>query len=370
MKNRRHVAFSVGSILLILLLVSVSFGWKKRVDAIRDQKFSTIADRVHFSIQQARDLSVVSPGRARALVLGAQTNLDEELNTEKDRALRARLATLSQEVTDALRGAGRVMSVIPEIYLDLGFIREGTKGSAMSLAGKNLVVFDKTAHVVLFISSVDRGGEVIGGGDTIVTARAVAGTEKQTYVLTDHSVVRIDGDKKTSDPVITDDEEIWKDPSDIAVFAGNVYIVDRGTSEVYKYPSAGSGFGNRKRWFAPGIVPDLSAIQSFSVEGDAWFLFSNGTLKRYHQGAPVSFSESGADEFSEAESLSVPPDGTRVWILDRGNGKIVAFDRESGEYTGQWVSDTIKSATSIAVSEELGKAFLLAGEKIYVVAIQ
>lgn len=369
-EKRRRIARSVGIILLVLLLVSVGFGSRRRAEGLRDEELKRIEDQVRYAMEQASGLSAISPARARSVVLTARASVQQESTSTKDKYIRSRLAALDKELESALNTAGHVMSANPELYLDLGLVREGTTGSAMSLFGKKLFVLDRSSGVLLLLSTDDRSGEVVGGGDVLSKARAVAGSDKKGHVVTDHSVVEVIIDDKTSTPVVTDDDGVWKDPIGIAYFSGNMYIFDRAASEIYKYPSTESGFGSRRRWLAPGVTPDLSDAVSFAVDGDAWVLFRDGSIKRFRRGSQISFSESGADPFGDAASFSIPTGGSRTWILDRENGRVVAFDRESGEYAGQWESDLFKNATSLAVSEEFGKMFFLAGEKIYVVGIE
>lgn len=374
LEKRRKIALSVGTILLILLLVSVGFGSRRRAEALREGKLRRIEDQARYAMEQASGLSAISPARARSLILTARTSVQQESASTKDKYIRSRLEVLDKELKSALNTAGHVMSANPELYLDLGLVRKDTTGSAMSLVGNKLFVLDRSSEVLLLLSTDDRSGEVVGGGGALSGTRAVAGADKKGYVLADHSVVEVVIDDKTSTSVVSDDEGALRDPIGIAYFSGNIYIFDRGASEIYKYPAAppagGAGFGSRRRWLAPGVVPDLSDAVSFAVDGDAWVLFKDGSIKRFRRGSQISFSESGADPFGEAASFSIPTEGSRVWILDRGNGRVVAFSRDSGEYAGQWESDLFKSATSLAVSEELGKLFLLAGEKIYVTGIE
>lgn len=374
MNKQRKIALSAGNILLVLLVISIGFGAKRRIDLIRQKKISEIENKTTYAIEQAKSLSSLSPGRARSLILGAQKNIQEELENTKDGYVRSRLTGLSINLKNTLNAVGHIIVSNPELYLDLGLIREGASGSTMSLLGDKLFVLDRNTGVLLALSTVNRSGEVVGGGGILADAQAIYGSEKHAYVLTDHSVIQVSVDGKTSTPIITDEEGIWKEPIDIAFFSGNIYILDKGTSELYKYPSSllagGSGFGSRRRWFNPGVTPDLSQALGFSIDGDAWILFRDGTVKRFRQGTPVRFSMSGADEFGEAASFSVPTGGSRIWILDRGNGRVIAFNREDGEYVGQWTSDIMKESSSLAVSEEQEKMFLLVDKKVYVAGIQ
>lgn len=377
-KKRRRIALSVGTILLVLLLVSVGLGSRRRADALLEEELKRIEDQVRYAMEQASGLSAISPARARSVVLTVRASVQQESASTKDRYIRSRLEALDKELGSALNTAGHIISANPELYLDLGLVRKGTTGSVMSLFGNKLFVLDRSSGVLLLLSTEDHSGEVVGGGDALSGARTVAGSDKRGYVLTDHSVAEVIVDDKTSTPVVTDDDETWKDPIGIAYFSGNIYVFDRGASEIYKYPStdsgqapsAESGFGSRRRWLAPGVTPDLSGAVSFAIDGDAWILLKDGSIKRFRRGSQISFSESGADPFGEAAGLSIPIGGSRVWILDRENGRVVAFSRDSGEYAGQWESDLLRSATSFAVSEELRKMFLLAGEKIYVTGIE
>lgn len=364
-QKQRRVALSVGAILLVLLLVSVGLGARRRQHLKREVALERLDERVTYLTGQAGKLAGMQPARAREMLVTEKAKLERELAVTTDKAVAARIASLLEELDRSLETAGRVIRANPEEFLDIGLIREDTRGSSMAGSGEQLLILDSAAGVLLLVSAVNRSGEVVGGG--IESALGVAGSSKQAYILMNNRILETIYAGKTSTPVVEDQEQSWEDPIAIAFFSGSLYLLDRGASDIYKYPPTGSGYGARNRWLAPGFTPDLTDAQDMDIDGDVWVLHASGRIAKYRHGASAGFRLEGVGDLKAPKRLSVPVVGERVWILEPAAQRVVAVDRETGAYAGQWVAEMIGKTDDLVVSEELGKIFLLAGEKIYVI---
>lgn len=365
--KRKKMALSLGGILCLLLLVSVFFGWLKRQESARDRQVGQITEEIEYAINSANDLSRLQPGRARSLLIDTKTKLQQQILDIQDKKIKLRLEKLVTKVDESLVSAGMVVKVDPELYMDLGLIRESTVGTDMSGNNDQLFILDSNAGVVLTVSQTDRRGEVVGG--SVGGADSIAGGNGHAYVLVGHKIVDILLDKKTVDTAVEDETEEWKTPSSLSVFGGSLYVLDPGGNDLSRYSATETGFGSRRRWFGPGVEPDLSAAVDMSIDGEIWILNDDGNVSRFVRGNPTSFKLNETDLVKSAISIAVTFEGNKIWLLQPAENRVVAFDKQSGEYAGQWVSDKIALSTRMVVNEESGKIFLLAGEKIYLINV-
>lgn len=368
-RQRRRVALSVAQILLVLLVVSLVLGtWQRRL-AAQASGVAETQSRVEFAINQAAELGKFQPARAVELLQAESDNIDLQLRSIRSQAAATKLADLKRQLQQALEQSGRVVKLEPEIFLTLNLIREQTFGEQLSLWGEQLFVLDPRNGVLLAISAVNRSGEVAGGGEALAGAIRVAGSVRQVYVLTPDQIVEINLETHQSALVVEAQGE-WQEAIDIGAFSSSLYVLDRGASDIFKYPAIDDGFGQRRRWLAPGFAPDLSTAVDMDIDGDVWVLHQDGRISKFRHGASAGFRLRPIDQLIEPVAVSVPIDGNRLWILDKGDRRVVAFDRESGEYQGQWVAEAFGEATDIAVNEKLGRIFVLSSEKIYFVEVE
>jgi hypothetical protein len=161
--------------------------------------------------------------------------------------------------------------------------------------------------------------------------------------------------KKDEIKKVIEPDEFWKEPANISTFAGNIYILDRGQSEIWKYPTLGDTFGGRRRWLAVGITPDLSNVVDMKVVGDVWLLTSTGKLERYGRGAPVPFGMEGFPAKGEAKKLSEPSaiwvTDSMVYVLENGASRIVVFGTD-GKYKSQYINSEFNKAQDLVVVDD------------------
>jgi hypothetical protein len=81
----------------------------------------------------------------------------------------------------------------------------------------------------------------------------------------------------------------WIDPIAIAVFRGNLYVLDRGASQIWRYvPPAGERrYSNAPEEYFIGFRPDLSGAVDLGIseDGAVFILFSDGSVSKYLRNA-------------------------------------------------------------------------------------
>lgn len=373
--RRRRIAQTAGGMVLLVLAVAVTVGGRLRIGTLRRQHITTLVERSQYAVREARLLSSVDLSRARAILDEHTRAVEEAIASELDEQNRDMLSSILGGLRKTVDEVSRVHRVTPIDYLDLSLVRDGTIGSVMDVADDTLFVLDREDGVVLSVSTITRASLVVGGGEILERARslaaasdAAAATFDAAYVLTDDEVVAVDASGRSSTSVVSSDGE-WQDAQFIAVYGGNVYVLDRSISELYKYAKEADGFGQRQRWLAPGVTADFSKVLDLAIDGRVWILQSDGVVLRFDRGGRTNFRIQPIDEFAEPVAFTVPVQGANVWILDRVGKRVVAFDRESGAYVGQWVSDVLADAVDIAIDEEHETLFILTGEAISTVSI-
>lgn len=365
--RRRRLMFSVAFFLLVLLGVSIFFGWRRRIEDERERAFYAIWEVADHQYNQAVELIELNPLRSRALLSQAKQQIERALSdpqTGLSKEQVQRFSDRSDEISSMLEqvsGEHRIEE--GEVFLDLELVRPNSYADSLSLHEDTLVVLDRASGVLLRVGVANKSADPVGGGVLLSGSYVAAAYAGRGFVFSASGVVEVSLTGRTS-AVVVEPDPVWGEIADLEVFGGNLYLLDRGNGEIFRYQGVEGGFGPRHRWFGEGVTPDLSQAKSMAIDGDIWLLESDSLL-RFRRGAAEPFSISGLDlQFNQPISIYTDDESEQVYILDRGNQRVVVLDK-SGEYKEQYLWEGIETVSDMVVSEEEGKILLLSGSIIY-----
>lgn len=365
--RRSRLMLSVAGVILLMLLLSVFFGFRHRIAKEREEKFLAIWEVVEHQYNEAESLVELNPLRARSLLAEARNLIEQELEGEK-------VNDLSEQQTDKLeRKLEEVRLLITKVsgeykleersvFLNLSLVRDNTRGTAAALYENTLVVLDKAEAVLVKVNTNNRQSDIVGGGSLLNGSEFAAVAVNRGFVFSDSGVIEVSLAGKTSAVVIEKDAE-WGQIAAMETFAGNLYLLDKGQSEIFRYQGGEGGFGARRRWLGEGVFPDLSSAVDMAIDGDVWVLTSDSILK-FRRGASERFSISGLEKkLNNPKGIFTDADSEGVYVLDQGNQRAVVFDK-NGEYKAQYIWEGMGSVSDLVVEEDKGRMLLLSGSDI------
>ncbi|KXK09810.1 MAG: hypothetical protein UZ22_OP11002000974 [Microgenomates bacterium OLB23] len=187
----------------------------------------------------------------------------------------------------------------------------------------------------------------------------VALHQDEPYVFsTNDGVFRITSDK--TEVLIEKDEE-WGDIKDMWMYNGNIYMVDAGKDELYKYLVAEGGYSAKTSYIKSGKA-DLAKASSMAIDRSVYVALGSRVLK-YESGNSVAFSIKipGGDDI-EFDDIFSSEDLDNVYLLDKESKKIFVVSKE-GEFLKQISASAIENSTDFVVDQEQG-ILLLVKDKI------
>jgi hypothetical protein len=128
----------------------------------------------------------------------------------------------------------------------------------------------------------------------------------------------------------------WQNPIAIAVFRANLYVLDKGANQIWRYvpPSGERRYSAApEEYFNGDTLPDLSGAVDFGIseEGAIYILFEDGTLRRYRRNIqgiveeqPFDYRQAPPGAITSGAALFVDndPASLQLYILDRQNETI------------------------------------------------
>jgi hypothetical protein len=355
---------------VVLLVVSLGFAFRQQRASEENRRWVAVRQEVERYIKESEELYDLNPLRARALQ-GEALGLVEEYRAGG--VIKKAEIWMEETETELRRTLAEMMNITlleeAGVFLDLELVREGSEGDGLDFDGEELLVLDKESEVVLAIKVDSKQAEVVGGGVLLKGARLAAVYFGRGLVVADTGVVELSLIAKTS-AVVVDEDEVGGGVVAIDMFGGNLYFLDGKKGKIYKLAGIEGGFGSPQEWLGAGIEPDFSKVTAMAIDGDIWVLTSTGKVEKYTRGVGVAVEIQGLDvELKEPKVIYTDEESERVYILDKGNTRVVVADKD-GVYQGQYQWSGIQNSSDMVVAEKEGKILLLSGSKIYEIQIE
>ena len=342
-------------VLLLGLGVSLVMGIRNKTITQKKNKASELTKLAEDKLNQGKILASSDVNQGKVLGLEAEKLSEQALSLNKTNE---EAAFLKEETKKFIVSLGEEAAVTPSLFMDLNLITDGASGIAFSLADKNLAILDQIKNKIYLLNWEKKSSEVIdntGGKGNLITSY-----DSRVFILDDKGIFEKE-DKKTSLKVAKDSS--WEEITGLGTFFGNLYLLDKGASNIWRYLGANGEFGAKKSWFV-GTPPDLSGGVSLAIDGSIWVLTKDKILK-LTLGQEDNFALSKMPEsFSEPIKIYTSADAQNLYILDKGNGKVYQITK-TGEFKTSYSWSGFKGASDIVAIESAKKLFILSGAKIF-----
>lgn len=116
-------------------------------------------------------------------------------------------------------------------------------------------------------------------------------------------------------------------PRAIAVYAGNFYVLDTGSSQIWRYTSIGDSYPDQPSPVFTEFQPDLSNAIDMDIDanGNVYILFLDGTVNKYFGGIQEGFAVQGLPQpIAQPSALFIDqsPFDPAFYIADPGGNHI------------------------------------------------
>lgn len=358
--SRARKASLVGIILLVILGISIYFGMNARRDKLAREEYEPrLLSAIH-DYEEALELAPLSQSRARELILASRKVANELTN---EGIVDERLSELSSNITSHLGSIAGIYDDKAEVFLDLSIVSNGFQGSDLAFSGGELRVLDATNRRLVGIEVANKRTNVISGPDYLPDAISTAAYADRSFILSS------DGIREVTDEVslvIKPDE--W-DANDIlfTAFAGNIYVLDKGNDQIWRYQGVRGGFLEKEAWLGEGFTRDTSDAAFLEIDGSIWTLDKSGGFKVYSLGAPASFSITNeTSPFLDISGFYTNEESRFIYVLDKGNSRVSIIEK-SGLYVSEYIAPELADATDLVVDEESRLILFLANGKLYAI---
>jgi hypothetical protein len=366
-EKRRKRTMIVACLVFAALVILVAGGQvRSKKMAMENSETNKKIEEIGGWFDEAKSLSELNPRRSRQLLAQVEPALAE---LEQSKVKDDRLVRMRSQWGEVLGLVSGVRQVSLQEVVDLGLIRENMKGDKMAIDGKNIYILDTQSNRLVEVDIEKKSGKVIAGEEGLGKTKLLAVYPGKAEVWGDKGVVEWKGDK-SSLAIVPDGE--WGNIVGMKMFAGNIYLLDSGKGQIWRYGATETGFGTRQSWVGESGGADLTKARGFAIDGSVWVLArageqdggGAGVIWKFTRGVREDWNPDGADDlWGEGAVIYTGDEITKIYVLDPTKERIIVWGK-TGELEAQLTSSEFKSATDLVVDEIKGKAYIVAGSGV------
>lgn len=330
LSHRRRLLLTVAAVIILVLGISIFLGIRNRDSQATKEAFAAIYPKAQELYNEGRSLADLNESLAQENFSEAQKILSENKDKFKEGSSEDnQIEDLLVKVNSELGGGADIEGSDQANAKTVG--SDVSKMLATQLNNTGVSHFAQDPTYVYFID---------GAG----VQRVNKETDDKTQIIA----------------------KSWSSPSGVGVFSGNIYVLDKEVSEIFKFtpPATGSAY-TKSNYLTSDTTPDFTNATSMAIDASIYVLTSDGKVLKFLRGASSPFSITGLSKpLSKPTKIYTIEDFTNVYILDRGNLRIVVLNK-TGSFVEQYPAGVLKDARDFDVDEAGKKIFVLSGGKVY-----
>ncbi len=354
--KRKKWAVTLGLIFLGLLLVSLVTGSIKIKNEAELKKWKEFSEPIEKSLSEAQGLSQLNPSGAKKLVADSKSVYDTKKGEFEKGKYSKEVEILGKKIDGSWTAvSGEKESQIEEVArIDL--VRQGFKGDRMAwIKDRQLSVLDSTMGVVVVAELATKDIKVIAGKGEGLGWVDVAGDASKMMVLNSSGI----RDSVSGQDLVKFDAAVVK-PIAMGRFGGNIYLLDQGNKELFKYAAVGEGFGERARWLKQDQV--LGGVPvDMAIDSDIWSVTESGQVEKFRRGSKEQFSLSGLANGLKISRVAIEQDGDKLALLDNSSGVVAICSKDTGVCSQLLKAEKLREVKDIEFDAQGNLLVLLPG---------
>lgn len=354
--KRRILTFAVVALIALIFLWSVVLGYQRRSGAKATQEIALAREFIVQKLSEAEEVSFLNMESAIAAVDESRGKLNEVRKLYPTRREIKEIETIIAEAENKILKKEEVTS---EEFFDLALDQPKAKGDLMYLDGDNAVILDRT-NGSLYTLSLTKKSLLKTDLSDLKKAKLIASYEDTKYFyIPGQGIYTLDQNDKPKK--VVDNDKEWGEIEEIIAFNANLYLLDRGKDQIYKYVGAEEAFGAKSSYFAEGQATNLSFVTSMAIDASV-YLGGSDTIIKFTSGLRDGFKTNLPGESINLSKVFTTQDLDAVYGWDRDHGMIYVMEK-TGEFTKQIKSEILTRAQDVVVySDEI---YVLVGGKVY-----
>lgn len=361
LKNIRPTRYWLFILVPTLFLIYLGFRQSDWLTSLRpntQNEYERLTQSIESDLNQATTESFLDAGQSGEIF----ASIEQKLATvsAQTKSLHAtELAQLSTKITQKKQELLRIEPVTIKEIFDIIVENPQVTITDADLDGDTLYVLDGDRGVIYAVSLTNRSYEVLTS-DKLKGARLVAASSSYIYALTEREGVFLITSSRSIQVVPRDSE--WGNITDMKVFNSNIYMLDDGNKDIYKYIAIDTkSFAPRVSYLSAETAANFGGGKMMAIDG-AVYIASTSSMRKYTSGNKSDFKAVFPNKTSSISQIFASPDAPFTYVLDSKNSAIYSLEK-TGAFHGQVVDPILSTATyAVSTADDL---YVISGSKIY-----
>jgi hypothetical protein len=209
------------------------------------------------------------------------------------------------------------------LFFDLSLIDKKATADRFSYYKDFVTILDQKNKKAYVINAKNKNKLIFGFSQIKNPTFAVY--NGQTLFIFDPSGIYSSTNEQAAKKIITKDKD-WQDIADFQVFNSNLYLLDRGSDEIYKYLPIEAGYSSKESYIKSG-QQDLSRAKNLTIDYSLYLLGENGVYK-YTSGLLDEFKADQSLDFPSLSRVYKGESNQKVFLLNSSEGKLNLLDKK------------------------------------------
>lgn len=355
--KQKILTFITVFIIFLILVWSVVLGYQRRSQIQAKNKIKLVKELISQKLSSAEEVAFLNMPSALGLIADSK----EEVNKlKKELGVRSKeLGGLEKMIQETENKILKKEEKKYSEFFDLTVDDKNAKGDKFYLEDGRLLVSDKNRGVLYELSLEKKSLDKNQFNELKKTSLIASYNEKKYFFVKGEGVYEIGSDDKLKKVINKDDD--WGEIVDLAAYNGNIYLLDQGKDEVWKYLRVEDGFGSGSTYFKSGAAIDLSAINSLAIDGSV-YLAGEAVMVKYTSGLRDEFKVNLPDDKINMKKIFTSKDLEKVYGWDKSKGTVYIMGK-NGDYQEQIKAKILSMGTDLVVYKDF--IYVLSGSKIY-----
>jgi hypothetical protein len=153
------------------------------------------------------------------------------------------------------------------------------------------------------------------------------------------------------------------DGADIALaktYLTYLYLLDAKNKQIYRYPRAGNGFGEKTDWIKESF--DFSDIRDMALS-DNIYLAQKSAVTKLFRGKKQDFNLENTATPVLIDKIFTRPESQNIYLLDKTDARVIKLGL-NGNIISQYYNPGISSATDFTVDEKNALVYFSSGNNL------
>ncbi len=356
--RKKFITLIVVALIFLVLIWSVVLGYQRREEARLNKRIETVRDLINKKLTLAEESSFANLPKALILITEAKQEI-ERLRVEVGDKKKTEIGGLENLIKNKENAIVKKEEKEYEEFFDLALDDEKAKGTKLYLDGENLIILDSKNQSLYTLSMEKKSLDKKSFPEIASSSLIASYVDDLFFYSKKDGIYKITKDGKPQKIIGKDND--WGEITDMVIYNGNIYLLDKGKDEVYKYTASEDNYSAKKSYFGEGEAIDLGLSNSIAIDSSIYIGFDN-YIKKFTAGVRDGFTTSYPNEDINITKIFTNKNLERIYAWDKEKGAIYSLEK-NGTYEKQINAGIFTQASDIVVYNKA--IFALVGSKIY-----